>query len=309
MSSRLTVAIDRGGTFTDVLGECNGERVMLKLLSVDSHYADAPTEAIRRLINHFFAIDTPRSQPVDGSYIATIRMGTTVATNALLERRGDRMALAITKGFRDLLYIGNQSRPALFDLSIASPDVLYESVLEVTERLILDPNGTCEGTTGERLSVHTPLDEAALRDGLVRIFDTGIRSLAIVFLHAYMFPAHELRAREIALGVGFTHVSLSHEAMPMVKIVPRGYTACADAYLTPCIRQYIKSFLAGFVNLDPKQVLVMQSDGGLAESSRFTGCRAILSGPAGGVVGYAKTVIIDCPTFQSYLILFSSTVV
>ncbi|EMP40057.1 5-oxoprolinase [Chelonia mydas] len=179
-------------------------------------------------------------------------MGTTVATNALLERKGERIALLVTKGFRDLLHIGNQARPRIFDLR--------------------------------------PVDVAALRRDLQRLLAQGIRSLAVVLLHSYAWPAHEQQVGALAQELGFQHVSLSSSVMPMVRVVPRGYTTCADAYLTPCIRRYLDGFCASFTQqLQDTQVLFMRSDGGLTPMGQFSGSRAILSGPAGGVVGYAIT--------------------
>ncbi|XP_072169577.1 5-oxoprolinase-like [Diadema setosum] len=295
-------AIDRGGTFTDIYCRCpGGKEVVMKLLSVDpSNYSDAPMEGIRRILEQETGTPMPQSQPVDTSQIEWIRMGTTVATNALLERKGQRMALVITKGFRDLLYIGNQARPKIFDLEIVVPEGLYEEVIEVDERVIVHqdrcglpvpPNTKVfTGTTSEKLLEWSSVDTAELRKDLQRVLDKGIKSLAVVLMHSYMFEDHEREVGDLALAMGFQHVSLSGSIMPMVKIVPRGYTACADAYLTPCIKSYVSSFSSGFKdNLKDKQVLFMQSDGGLTPMDKFNGSRAILSGPAGGVVGHALT--------------------
>lgn len=228
--------------------------------------------------------------PVDTAMIESIRMGTTVATNALLERKGEPCCLVITRGLRDLLHIGNQSRPKIFDLKIAVPDVLYSDVVEANERVLLAEDGEVVGVTGERLTVREALDEAALRRDLQVVYDKGVRSVCIVFMHSYLFHGHEDAAGRIAAEVGFTHVSLSYDVMPMVKIVPRGYTACADAYLTPCVKRYLNSFAGGFKdNLKNVHVSFMQSDGGLTPMDRFVGSRAIVSGPAGGVVGYSMT--------------------
>ncbi|XP_025070029.1 5-oxoprolinase [Alligator sinensis] len=242
----------------------------------------------------------PRDQPLDTSRIEWIRMGTTVATNALLERKGERIALLITRGFRDLLHIGNQARPCIFDLAVTVPEVLYEEVIEVDERLIphradcrlpgADTSQRLQGSTGDVLVVQQPLDLAKLRTELEGLLARGIQSLAVVLLHSYACPAHEQQVGVLAQELGFQHVSLSSEVMPMVRVVPRGYTACADAYLTPCIQRYLHSFRAGFVRqLQDVPVLFMRSDGGLTPMDQFSGSRAILSGPAGGVVGYAMT--------------------
>ncbi|NXD87695.1 OPLA oxoprolinase, partial [Halcyon senegalensis] len=294
-------AIDRGGTFTDVFARCPGGRVrVLKLLSEDPGYGDAPTEGIRRVLEEETGVPVPRDQPLDASGIEWIRMGTTVATNALLERRGERLALLVTRGFRDLLHIGNQARPRIFDLEVAVPEVLYEEVIEVDERLIPHQPGCrlpgtetlplLEGSTGASLQVQRPLELSALRRELEGVLARGIRSLAVLLLHSYAWPGHEEQVGALARELGFQHVSLSSAVAGMVRAVPRGYTACADAYLTPCIHRYLQSFRAGFANqLRDVPVLFMRSDGGLTPMSHFTGARAILSGPAGGVVGYAMT--------------------
>jgi len=294
-------AIDRGGTFTDVYALCPGGKVrVMKLLSVDpANYPDAPREGIRRILESETGIKMPQGSPIDASRIDWIRMGTTVATNALLERKGERMALVVTKGFKDVLFIGNQARPKLFDLEIVCPEVLYEEVVEVDERLVLQSD-KCSvdksswtdtmGTTGEKMHVKKPLDRTDLEKQLKGVREQGIKSLAVVLMHSYMNKEHELIVGEIAAKLGFEHVSLSSDVMPMVRIVPRGFTACADGYLTPCIKKYLGGFSSGFVNdLKGANVLFMQSDGGLTPMQSFNGSRAILSGPAGGVVGYAMT--------------------
>ncbi|KAM9644328.1 5-oxoprolinase [Morphnus guianensis] len=294
-------AIDRGGTFTDVFARCPGGRVrVLKLLSEDPGYGDAPTEGIRRVLQEESGVAVPRDQPLDASGIEWIRMGTTVATNALLERRGERLALLVTRGFRDLLHIGSQARPRIFDLEVAVPEVLYEEVIEVDERLIPHQPGCrlpgketlplLEGSTGASLLVQRPLELSALRRELEGVLARGIRSLAVLLLHSYAWPGHEEQVGALARELGFRHVSLSSAVAAMVRAVPRGYTACADAYLTPCIHRYLESFRAGFAHqLREVPVLFMRSDGGLTPMQHFSGARAILSGPAGGVVGYAMT--------------------
>ena len=291
-ADKFRFAIDRGGTFTDVYAELpnNGGVRVLKLLSVDPAYPDAPTEGIRRVLEACTGESYPRGQPIDPACIGAIRMGTTVATNALLERKGEPVALVISRGLRDLLAIGNQARPKLFDLSMRAPDVLYEHVVEADGRLVLDKTGPIQGATGERLCEEEPLNESKLRTALAGVRAKGIRSLAVVLMHSYLYPAHEERVGEVAREMGFDHVSLSSEVMPMVKIVPRGHTALADAYLTPCIKRYLEGFTAGFRGgLHGVPVAFMQSDGGLTPMASFIGSRAIVSGPAGGVVGYATT--------------------
>ncbi|XP_018907256.2 5-oxoprolinase isoform X2 [Bemisia tabaci] len=309
MSGKFRFAIDRGGTFTDIYAECpNGEVRVMKLLSVDpSNYPDAPREGIRRILEKETGQKMPQDQPIDGSQIEWIRMGTTVATNALLERKGDRMALVITKGFKDLLYIGNQARPKIFDLKITTPGVLYEEVVEVDARVVPCMEGQCQlpdefwrgseiGTTGEMLHVWKTIDKEKVRQDLEKVKQKGINSIAVVLMHSYMYANDELEVGEIAKSLGIAQVSLSHEVMPMLRIVSRGFTACADAYLTPCIQKYVQGFASGFKdNLKGVNVLFMQSDGGLTPMESFCGSRAILSGPAGGVVGYAVTTSTTQP--------------
>ena len=318
----IRIAIDRGGTFTDCVGERNGETVILKLLSEDpSNYQDAPLEGIRRIMSRFSGRDIPRGEALDTSSIASIRMGTTVATNALLERKGERMALVVTQGFRDCLVIGNQSRPRIFDLAIRKPDVLYSSVIEVDERVTLEdytedparattsasvkvgsPEASTEtlveGLSGETVRVLKRPVEEDIRTKLQEVRDSGVKSIAVCLMHGYTFPTHEALVGRIAREVGFEHISLSHELMPMIKLVPRATSVCADAYLTPAIRKYIDGFQRGFEgSLGVKggsagkgaRCEFMQSDGGLVDVDKFTGLKAILSGPAGGVVGYAIT--------------------
>lgn len=325
----VRIAIDRGGTFTDCVGEHNGKEIIIKLLSEDpANYKDAPLEGIRRIMSHFQDRDIPRGEALDTSEIDSIRMGTTVATNALLERKGERIAMIVTKGFKDCLTIGNQSRPRIFDLAIRKPDVLYEQVIEVDERVTLedyaeDPTravteadavaGTeqakgkdlVRGLSGETVRVMKRPDAEQVRKQLQDVFDQGIRSVAVCLMHGYTFPEHEAFIGHIAKDIGFTHISLSHELMPMIKLVPRATSVCADAYLTPTIKKYINGFQAGFEGgLGTRSVHdekgqrgarceFMQSDGGLVDVEKFTGLKAILSGPAGGVVGYAITSYDD----------------
>nr|XP_028708941.1 5-oxoprolinase-like isoform X3 [Macaca mulatta] len=282
---RFHFAIDRGGTFTDVFAQCPGGQVrVLKLLSEDpANYADAPTEGIRRILEQEAGMLLPRDRPLDSSHIASIRMGTTVATNALLERKGERVALLVTRGFRDLLHIGTQARGDLFDLTVPMPEVLYEEVLEVDERVVLHRGEAGTGTpvkgrTGDLLDVQQPVDLGTLRGKLEGLLSRGIRSLAVVLMHSYTWAQHEQQVGALARELGFSHVSLSSEAMPMVRIVPRGHTACADAYLTPAIQRYVQGFRRGFQGqLKDVQVLFMRSDGGLAPMDAFGGSRAVLS--------------------------------
>ncbi|EDW01414.1 5-oxoprolinase isoform X2 [Drosophila grimshawi] len=300
-SGKYCFAIDRGGTFTDVLCICPGGRVRtMKLLSEDpERYSDAPREGIRRILKEETGADLTAAGLVDTSMIGWVRMGTTVATNALLERKGDPVVLVVNTGFRDLLYIGNQARPKIFDLNIRKPANLYQTVVEVNCRIVPEQPERCQlnhqwkvlqGITGSNYFEVEPVDESAVRVSLGAARQKGINSVAVVLAHSYACPEHELRIGEIATQLGFSHVTLSHKAMPMCRVVARGYTACAEAYLTPHVDRYLASFKSGFENqLSGVDVLFMQSDGGLTNMENFRGARAILSGPAGGVVGYALT--------------------
>ena len=298
-STKFRFSVDRGGTFTDVYAEIPGEPgfKVVKLLSEDpQNYPDAPREGIRRILEKVTGTPIAKDQ-FDAADIEWIRMGTTVATNALLERKGARCALVVTKGFGDILQIGNQDRPQIFDLEIKKPDLLYEIVIEVDERLrILRSDESApeahivEGITGDRLALLQALDPDILRPQLQAAYDSGIRSLAVVLMHAYAWPDHEQIIGKLAQEIGFTQISLSSGVMPRVKLVPRGDTTMVDAYLNPHIQTYLNSFRKGFSDgLQETNLLFMQSDGGLARTDNFTGSRAILSGPAGGVVGYAMT--------------------
>ncbi|MEW5729367.1 MAG: hydantoinase B/oxoprolinase family protein [Pseudomonadota bacterium] len=262
--------IDRGGTFTDIVARRpDGALVTAKLLSENpEQYPDAALAGIRRLLG------VAGDEPIPAERVAAVKMGTTVATNALLERKGDRTVLVVTRGFADLLRIGTQHRPDLFAREIKLPEMLYERVVEVPERV---------SATGELL---VPLDEAAARAGLEQAYAAGIRSAAILCLHGYRFPAHERRLGELAREAGFTQVSLSHEASPLMKAVGRGDTTVVDAYLSPILRRYVDRVAA---ELSGTRLLFMQSSGGLTDARRFQGKDAILSGPAGGVVGVVRT--------------------
>jgi 5-oxoprolinase (ATP-hydrolysing) len=298
-TEKFRFCIDRGGTFTDIYAEVPGrsEGYVMKLLSVDpSNYDDAPIEGIRRILEEFTGEKIPRSSKIPTGKIEWIRMGTTVATNALLERKGERIALCVTRGFRDLLQIGNQARPNIFDLKVSKPSNLYEEVIEVDERveLVRDGEGdgsSVEGISGELVRVANPVDVEALKPLLKGFLDEGIRCLAVVLMHSYTYPHHELLVEKLALEMGFKHVSLSSSLTPMVRAVPRGLTASVDAYLTPVIKEYLSGFMSKFEGgSEQVNVLFMQSDGGLASERRFSGHKAVLSGPAGGVVGYSQTL-------------------
>ena len=262
--------IDRGGTFTDVVGRApDGSLHTHKLLSENPEaYEDAALQGIRDLLQ----LDD--GQPVPEDSIDAVKMGTTVATNALLERKGDRTLLIVTKGFRDQLRIAYQARPRLFDRQIILPEMLYERVEEVAERV--DAQDV----------VLEPLDLEGLRPRLQAAFDDGVRSVAIVLMHGYRVPDHELRVAALARDIGFTQVSTSHETSPMIKFVGRGDTTVADAYLSPILRRYIDRIAGALGNVN---LQFMQSNGGLKGASLFQGKDAILSGPAGGIVGAVRT--------------------
>jgi len=264
--------IDRGGTFTDVVGRTpGGDLQTLKLLSENpEQYADAAVEGIRRLLG------LQPGQPITPDVVDCVKMGTTVATNALLERKGERTLLVTTLGFRDALRIGYQARPRLFDRHIVLPELLYERVVEAHERV---------SALGELLQ---PLDTAALRTALQAAYDTGLRSCAVVFLHGWRAPAHEQAAAALARDIGYTQVSVSHEVSPLMKLVSRGDTTVVDAYLSPILRRYVDR-VAG--QMPGVRLFFMQSSGGLTEAHRFQGKDAILSGPAGGIVGMVRTAV------------------
>ena len=259
--------IDRGGTFTDIVGRApDGRLVCRKLLSDDpQRYADAAVAGIGQVL----------AETGDDGRIEAIKMGTTVATNALLERRGEPTLLVITQGFGDALRIGYQNRPNLFALDIRLPDLLYGAVVEAEERLTAD---------GEVLQ---GLNADQLEQALSAYYAQGYRAVAICFIHAYRSPAHEQAAGEIARRVGFTQVSLSHETSPLIKLVSRGDTTVADAYLSPVLRRYVDGLIAALADADlhPERLQFMQSNGGLVDQRIFQGKDSVLSGPAGGVVG------------------------
>ena len=273
--------IDRGGTFTDVIGrDPEGRLHALKVLSENpGAYEDAALEGIRRMLG------VKSNDPIPSERIASVKMGTTVATNALLERKGEPTVLVITKGLKDQLEIGYQARPDIFAKKIIKPEMLYTRVIEANERVRAD--GTIE----------TPLDLAALRQDLERAKADGIGAVAIVFMHAYAYPEHEQQAAALAREIGFTQVSVSHEISPLIKIVGRGDTTVADAYLSPILRRYVEKVADALGARNPEngrapKILFMASSGGLKSADLFQGRDAILSGPAGGIVGMAETARI-----------------
>jgi 5-oxoprolinase (ATP-hydrolysing) len=262
--------IDRGGTFTDVVARRpDGSIAIRKLLSENPNcYLDAAIHGIRELLG------VNKDKTIPAGKIEAVKMGTTVATNALLERQGDRTLLLITKGFADALRIGYQTRPRLFDQHIVLPELLYERVAEVNERLRAD------GT------VAVPLDTESAETPLQSAFDDGIRSVAIIFMHGYRYPVHENTVAKIARSMGYQQISVSHAVSPLMKLVGRGDTTVVDAYLSPLLRRYVDQVTNELGNA---QLLFMQSNGGLTQAHSFQGKDAILSGPSGGVVGMVRT--------------------
>jgi 5-oxoprolinase (ATP-hydrolysing) len=262
--------IDRGGTFTDIVARDPAGRLStLKLLSENpERYKDAAVAGIRQCLG------LAAGAPIPPGLIDAVKMGTTVATNALLERKGERVLLLVNRGFADLLRIGNQARPRLFDLDVRLPELLHERAVEIGGRVAVD------GTELEAL------DEAGARDALRAAHREGFRAVAILMMHAWAYPAHEERLGAIAREEGFTQISLSHRASPLPRIVPRGDTTVVDAYLSPILRRYVDQVAA---ELPGVRLYFMQSSGGLTEAGHFQGKDAILSGPAGGIVGAART--------------------
>ena len=265
--------IDRGGTFTDIVAKKpDGKIIIDKLLSENSDaYKDAAVAGIRRIL------DLKKEDKIPTDIISSVKMGTTVATNALLERKGDRTLLLITKGFGDLLRIGYQNRPLLFDLSIKLPELLYERVVEVSERL------------NEKGEVVTELNEEEVRNSLIKAKSDGINSVAIAFMHSYINPDHENKIEQIAKEENFNQISVSHKVSPLIKLVGRGDTTVVDAYLSPILRRYVNQVSEELKDTKSTQLMFMQSNGGLTDANLFQGKDALLSGPAGGVVSMTQT--------------------
>ncbi len=262
--------IDRGGTFTDLVGKKpDGTLVTHKLLSENpEQYRDAAVAGIRHLLG------LKKNEPITPQLVECVKMGTTVATNALLERKGEPTLLVTTRGFRDALRIAYQDRPRLFDTNIVLPELLYERVIEAQERVAA--NG----------DVVQPLAESHLRTELQAAFDDGLRSVAIVFMHGYRYTSHEMAAARIARQVGFPQISVSHQVSPLMKLVSRGDTTVVDAYLSPILRRYVEQVASDMPGV---KLFFMQSSGGLTDAHAFQGKDAILSGPAGGIVGMVRT--------------------
>jgi 5-oxoprolinase (ATP-hydrolysing) len=294
--------IDRGGTFTDIVGRRpDGTLVARKLLSENpGAYSDAAVQGIRDLLG------LKAGEVIPPGRVGAVKMGTTVATNALLERKGERTLLLISKGFRDALKIGYQARPKIFARQIIKPNMLYERVVEVDERVRADG------------SIERELDLAAARAALESAKADDIRAVAVVFMHAYRFPEHEKRVAALARELGFAQVSASHEVSPLIKLVGRGDTTVVDAYLSPILRRYVAQVDR---DLDARRsaarLMFMMSSGGLTAAELFQGKDAILSGPAGGVVGMAETgrqpdcIALSASTWvvrrQTYPILTANT--
>lgn len=288
----LKVFADRGGTFTDIVAVTDNQStinqltnhperflivplpnqqwvIVYKLLSENpEQYQDAAIQGIRDILG------ISSNQPIPTEEIEVVKMGTTVATNALLERKGDRVLFVTTKGFKDALRIGYQNRPDIFARHIVLPTMLYEQVIEVNERY---------DAKGNEL---IPVDIEAVKKDLQAVYDTGIRSCAIVLMHSYNYPQHEQQVSKIAQDVGFTQISISHEVSPLMKLVSRGDTTVVDAYLTPILRRYVDSVAS---QLPGVKLMFMKSDGGLVDAQQFQGKDSILSGPAGGIVGAVQT--------------------
>ncbi|MBL8484687.1 MAG: 5-oxoprolinase, partial [Rhodocyclaceae bacterium] len=262
--------IDRGGTFTDIVAKRpDGALVTHKLLSENpAQYADAALAGMRALMR----LDA--GAPIPAEQVEAVKMGTTVATNALLERRGEPTLLLVTRGFRDALRIGYQARPRIFERHIVLPEMLYARVEEIDERL---------GAQGEILQ---PLNAAQARARLAAAYADGLRAVAIVFMHAYRHPGHERQVAQIARELGFTQVSASSAVSPLMKFVGRGDTTVADAYLSPILRRYVDAMARELAGVP---LMFMQSNGGLTAADRFQGKDAILSGPAGGINGMVRT--------------------
>ena len=262
--------IDRGGTFTDIVGRRpDGSLVTHKLLSENpEQYKDAAVAGIRYLLG------LKADESITPALVECVKMGTTVATNALLERKGEPTVLVITRGFRDALRIAYQNRPRLFDRNIMLPEMLYSAVVEAQERI---------GAHGEVLQ---NLNDALLKEELLAQYSKGLRSVAVVFMHGYRHVQHEVLAEKVARDIGFTQVSVSHKTSPMMKLISRGDTTVVDAYLSPILRRYVEQVSGEMPGV---KVFFMQSSGGLTDAHAFQGKDAILSGPAGGIVGMART--------------------
>lgn len=271
--------IDRGGTFTDIVArKPNGTVITQKLLSENTaQYEDASIHGIKSILKKA-GIELPRDGSLPMEHIATIKMGTTVATNALLEHKGEPTLLVITKGFGDALRIAYQTRPQLFALEVELPKMLYSAVLEVEERILADAK------------ILIPLKEKKAEEEIKKFFEKGYKSIAIVLMHGYRYSQHEVKLGEIAHSIGFSQVSLSHKLSPLMKLVSRGDTTVVDAYLSPVLTNYVEKIASTMPELRNTRgrLMFMASSGGLKDAHFFKGKDAVLSGPAGGVIGMAK---------------------
>ncbi|RDW86038.1 putative 5-protein [Coleophoma crateriformis] len=300
----VSISIDRGGTFCDVIAKIQGrEPTIFKLLSEDpSNYPDAPTEAVRRVLELVEGRQIAVGEKLDGSKIGTI--GTTVATNALLEHKGEKFAFITTKGFRDICNIGDQTRPKIFSLRVEKSKALHHKVVEVDERItiedfdlnpfpidknaeITDPN-VIRTKSGEIIRIIKKPDAEIIRRQLQELQEEGYSSIAVAFMHSYLYPDHEKLVASLAREFGFTHITISSDITPYSKLLRRSTAVCSEAYLYPVIRRYVDNFESGFKTL-PQRVEFMCSDGGLKQARKFKGNEALVSGPAGGVVGIAKS--------------------
>ncbi|MDJ0662638.1 MAG: hydantoinase/oxoprolinase family protein [Crocosphaera sp.] len=284
--------VDRGGTFTDIVAVVTDEAIINQLSQKQEQFLIVPLPNQQWIIVYKLLSENPEryqdaviqgirdilcltdNQPIPTDTIEVVKMGTTVATNALLERKGDRTVLLITKGFKDALRIGYQNRPNIFARQIILPSMLYESVIEVEERY---------DSHGNEL---IPVNLEKVQQALQQIYDQGIRSCAIVFMHSYRYPNHENQVADIAKNIGFTQVSISHQVSPLMKLVSRGDTTVVDAYLSPILRRYVDQVSS---QLPDTKLMFMKSDGGLIDAHKFQGKDSILSGPAGGIVGAVQT--------------------
>lgn len=298
--------IDRGGTFCDVLVQTPGkDDFIFKLLSVDpQNYRDAPTEAIRRALETVQGKPIPRGDKLDASRVRSCRIGSTIATNALLEGKGEKFALLATKGFRDICVIGDQTRPKLFELAIKKAKALHAVSVEVDERVTiedydlnpfpldknrhLDDPDLIRTKSSEIVRVLKPIDLKEARMILEDLQSQGYESLAISFMHSYIYPDHEIQVANMAKEMGFNYVVSSSQNSPLINLLQRTNSALSEAYLGPIVQKYVKDLQAGFDVL-PARVDFICSDGSLRDAGRFGGNDALLSGPAGGVVGIAKS--------------------
>ncbi|SPO04362.1 related to 5-oxoprolinase [Cephalotrichum gorgonifer] len=307
VAADVNISIDRGGTFCDVIALVQGrDPVIFKLLSEDpSNYKDAPIEAVRRVLELVGGTPIPKGEKLDGSRIASCRVGTTVATNALLTGNGEKFAFATTEGFRDVCVIGDSSRPKLFDLNVRLPEALHSTVIEIDERITIDDydlNPTpiimdsasladpdlVRTESGEVIRILKRPDSSKVREQLQELQSHGYTSLAVSFMHGYLYPSHENLVAEIAREVGFEYVTTSSETSPSIKFLNRSNSTCSEAYLYPVVKRYVDGFEGGFKVL-PKRIEFMGSDSGLKTARKFRGNEALVSGPAGGVVGIARS--------------------